>query len=229
MENIEHRIDRLEKSVRIWRLMSLASVALLLPGLVGAGWYAQSGQLRAKSLVIEDSEGRARIVLGAPIPQGLGRKRADDAVGIIVLDEEGDDRVSIGSPTPAPMSDGKVVPRIANSSGIIIHDDQGNERGGFGYLDNGGVNLGIDYAGGTEAVSVLADDRFAGIIIHSKTTRERGGLVYDNVDERSVFKLGTSGGPESVFWNVQKSGKVELKTRKEGTNDWYDLMERIRP
>jgi hypothetical protein len=229
MESIEHRLEQLEKSVRTWRLLSLGSLGLLLPALIGAGWYTQSGQLRAKSLIIEDAEGRARIVMGAPIPSNSGRKRTDDAVGIIVLNEQGYDRVSIGAPTPNPQSEGKVVPRIADAAGIEIHDQEGNERGGFGYLDNGSVTFGMDYKGGGEGVNLFVDDRFAGILIHSKTTRERGGLVYDNVDERSVFKLGTSGGPESVFWNVQKTGKVELRTRKEGTNEWYDLMERIRP
>lgn len=118
---------------------------------VGARFQDSQDVLRVKGLIVEDPEGRPRIVLGAPLAELEGRVRSDPSVGLVVLDENGRDRVSVGSPAIAPQSGGDVVPRVGGTSGIVFSDETGNARGGFGYLAGGRVVLGIDYPGAADA------------------------------------------------------------------------------
>lgn len=53
--------------------------------------------LRARGLIIEDSQGRPRLVLGAPFPRVPGRKRQDPPTqAMVFLDEQGFDRLTFG-------------------------------------------------------------------------------------------------------------------------------------
>jgi hypothetical protein len=78
---------------------------------------------------------------------------------ITVLDEKGTERMYIGSPVPGPMTNGKRVPRVSPATGIIINDLAGNERSGWGFLDNGRQNLCFDGEGGAEIVPLLVELR----------------------------------------------------------------------
>lgn len=102
----------------------LAATVLLSLGAARAQ-HSPAEVLRVRGLVVEDVEGRPRIVLGAPIGRLEGRKRFDPSIGMLLLDEDGDDRVSIGSPTTAPQMKGQVHPRIAASSGVVVNDGEG--------------------------------------------------------------------------------------------------------
>lgn len=51
--------------------------------------------------------------------------------GIVVIDENGTERVWIGAPVPEPLILGKRFPRGGNMSGIILFDEEGNERSGY--------------------------------------------------------------------------------------------------
>jgi hypothetical protein len=78
------RVERLERRVRRLRLLaSVAGLALLTTGLIGATWVSQSNVIRAKILIIEDAQGRDRIVLGAPMPD------ARQVVGMKILNADG--------------------------------------------------------------------------------------------------------------------------------------------
>jgi hypothetical protein len=50
---------------------------------------------------------------------------------------------------------------------MMLNDANGNERGGFGFLDNGRVTLGLDRAHGEEGafLTVNDEDGFAGVIV----------------------------------------------------------------
>jgi hypothetical protein len=136
--------------------------------------------LRARGLVIEDASGRERILIGAPVPEAASRVRTDMARvmkawgkrfpnmdwykgldnstnGILILDANGFDRIAIGDPTPDP----NIGRRIAPSVGVLINDQEGFERTGWGYFPaNGRVVLGLDSRKGQEGVTlfVLEDD-----------------------------------------------------------------------
>ncbi len=51
--------------------------------------------------------------------------------GLVVVDENGTERVWIGAPLPEPLILGKRFPRGGNVSGVMLYDDEGNERGGY--------------------------------------------------------------------------------------------------
>lgn len=99
--------------------------------------------LRARQVVVEDEHGVARIVLGAPLAVG-GAARPQDVFGIAVNDAAGTSRVVLGSPSIVPQRGGDLVERRSASHGMTIHDERGNERGGFAMLDDGTVTLMAD-------------------------------------------------------------------------------------
>jgi hypothetical protein len=129
--------------------------------------------LHLKGLVIEDQQGRARILLGAPFPAVHDRLRQDTTTTtLLFLDEQGHDRFSIGEIMPAQIN-GKVPPqfhRIGSSSayGLTIYDPLGNERGGMGFLSNGSTvnraSIALDRPDG-DAIGMMVDDKtdFAGL------------------------------------------------------------------
>jgi len=139
--------------------------------------------IRVQGIIVEDANGKERILIGAPIPFAKNRARTDtskikatwgkrfgekymgwykeynhDANGIVILDENGWDKIIVGDPTPDPI----IGKRIGNSTGIIINDKTGLERTGYGIIDVNGsdrVVLGLDNGNGTEGVtlSVMPD------------------------------------------------------------------------
>jgi hypothetical protein len=122
--NMQERIDKLEAELRRVKTCSaLLTVALLglLPLFCG---QHHDGILRARGLIIEDEQGRERILLGAPIPPAAHRVRTDlervkevwapimgegflkyyenyrhDMNGLLILDEKGFDKLALGDPT----------------------------------------------------------------------------------------------------------------------------------
>lgn len=152
---LDNRLARVERRLHFLEI----AVLVLTAGLTVAIWMGRrplpahaadsSKILRARGLIIEDVSGRPRILLGAPVPKVKGRKRSDEATGLIVLGEGGADRVAVASPTPDPQIQGKVSKRIGSDSGLVIDDNEGNERGGIGVLDNDGRGVAcLDYASG---------------------------------------------------------------------------------
>lgn len=147
--------------------------------------------IRTKGIIIEDSSGKARILIGTPIPFADHRIRTNTnkvtelwagrfpknwfemykneynhaTNGILILDETGHDRLVIGNPVP-DLYFGK---RIGPATGIIINDEKGQERTGYAILNVDGtnrVNLGLDNAKGTEGVLLtLNDDGTTGLVI----------------------------------------------------------------
>jgi hypothetical protein len=55
--------------------------------------------------------------------------------GIVVVDEKGTERVWIGAPVPDPLIMGKRHPRGGKASGIVMCDEEGNERSGYVTMD----------------------------------------------------------------------------------------------
>lgn len=93
---------------------------------------------------------------GAPVPAVNGRKRHDDTIGLIVLGENGADRLALAAPTPEPQIHGVIGKRIGGQAGFVVDDENGNERGGMGVLDNDGrVTLGLDYPNGESETITL--------------------------------------------------------------------------
>lgn len=114
------------------------------------------GLLRAQGIILEDSKGRDRILIGAPFPASAHRVRTDtaavrarwaerfggerymewykdyrhDGVGIVVLNAEGYDRVLLGDHLPDPNTG----VRIGSPTSLFWNDHEGIELGGLGAL-----------------------------------------------------------------------------------------------
>jgi hypothetical protein len=72
---------------------------------------------------------------------------------IDIVDENGVIRMTLASPAPEPILDGIQYRRAFNVSGITIYDENGSERGGFGYAEvpGGATVIALDHAN-TDAV-----------------------------------------------------------------------------
>ncbi len=180
---MEDRLARLERQVRRIRMyaaaVTLGIAVLLVAG--ASGPSPESDVIRVKGIIVEDSLGRERILIGAPIPPAANRVRTDSARvariwgprfppeyldwyqdyrhemnGMLVLDPSGFDRLAVGDGVPDP----NIGKRIGRSTGVIINDSLGFERSGYGLLSVDGedrVVLGLD-RGGAESVTLMVDD-----------------------------------------------------------------------
>jgi hypothetical protein len=142
--SLEQRMQSTNRQVKVLRVTSVIqfiillflAMSLLTHHAVRAG--SSSDVLRIRGLIIEDGEGRARILVGAPFPSVTGRKRQDEASSaILFLDPSGSDRLLVGEGIGARIN-GKIYSQQqrsvpGSSYGINIMDGSGNERGGFGF------------------------------------------------------------------------------------------------
>jgi hypothetical protein len=64
---------------------------------------------------------------------------------LVVVDPQGHERVMISGDVPDAIIDGKRVPRGETASGILLYDDQGNERSGYvTWAPSGNAGLTLD-------------------------------------------------------------------------------------
>lgn len=91
--NFKARLERLEQSVRRTRIFAAVTVIGLLAIWLTALAPRQASDvkdvIRTKVLVIEDSEGRERIVLGAPMPDARGY------TGMKILNPDGAEQFAV--------------------------------------------------------------------------------------------------------------------------------------
>lgn len=195
---VGERLEALEKSVSHWRLISVLEMVgvLALAGLcflrLGSSVQAKDEIVRTRGLIIEDANGRARVLLGAPLPEASDRLRKDNGYeAMVFLDEKGNDRLSLGEMLPAQINGAvpKRRSRIAQGFGFIIDDPIGNERGGFSFLDNGRALLSLDRPNG-DAWSALVDDSngFAGTLsIYDRTVGHGATGIFSGTQGKRAF------------------------------------------
>jgi len=214
-----------------WLLTAGFSVAIFAGLSSGAATAdKKTDVLRVRGLIIVDGKGRERILLGAPVPLVAGRRRQDDATGMLVLGEDGADRVAVGY-TPDPQILGKVVKRNSPATGINFNDKNGNERGGFGVFDDGRVNLGLDYST-REAVSLFAEDKgYAGLLVGSDNQggHERAGIVINNKTGLARLKLADTKSDERLMIDVVGDSAPKLILTDPAKNTMVDLIEKLKP
>jgi hypothetical protein len=98
ISRVENRLVELEKNNRLLRTALITGLLVIAVGAL-AGWaqaqqQASGDVVRTRSLIIEDAEGRPRILLGSPIRdrQQTGNTRT----GIIINDADGVERFGLG-------------------------------------------------------------------------------------------------------------------------------------
>jgi len=194
-------------------LLAFGTGAILVaawPAAQAEGGRDETKVLRLRGLIIEDDKGRERVLLGAPVPQVAGRTRKDATTALIFLGENGADRVALGF-MPDPQVKGKVLRRLAASAGLQINDAAGNERAGFGNMDNGRTNLGLDWPG-REAIMLSVDDKEGMAIMQmwgeKEGTAERAGFALTR-DGTTLMKVANVNGFERFV--LQTQGVEEAK------------------
>jgi hypothetical protein len=227
------RLSRMERQLRVFQvLLSLTILALaasvILLSLRHSPRYDRSGDvLRVKGLIVEDGAGHDRILIGAPIPSASGRKRKDNTVGLIVLGPTGLDRLSLAAPGPEPQIQGVIGHRIGGEAGLLLNDPQGDERGGFGVLDNDGrVSLGLDYPHGTaEAIDLGVLPGETSLSIHDSKSITRASLLERNDAAPILFGLDlspTAADITTVRLNPYQVKHVAIKPSDEALNAALD-------
>lgn len=207
---MEQRVKNLEKQLLFFKVVLL----IIMFPIIGTVIYSFSGKdtdnevLRVKGIIIEDENGKERILIGAPVPFAKNRARTDTTKikskwaigmprgymeayktynhscnGIVFLDENGWDKIAIGDPVPDPI----IGKRLGPSTGMVYNDEKGLERSGYGLLkvDNQlRVVLGLDHGNGTEgaALSVLPDGS-VGLYLDSK-----GNSIFSGIVEAGHFR-----------------------------------------
>jgi hypothetical protein len=93
--DVTTRLAHLERRFQQTQRLLLAAMGGLA-ALGVAAWRPQvPDTLRTRTLVLEDAQGRKRIVVGAPIPEPAGA-RIMPSTGMIILDTNGVERFGVG-------------------------------------------------------------------------------------------------------------------------------------
>ena len=186
------KIKKDTKFLKIYSALITIVLILLLVKVMSNDLNHLGDVIRVQGIIVEDENGKERVLIGSPVPFASNRVRTDttrvkelwggrfppeymtwynkynhDNYGILILDSNGFDRIAIGSPVPDP----NIGKRVGPSTGITINDNKGFERSGYGILEVDGKNrivLGLDTDTGTEGLSLaIFEDGTSGIIINS--------------------------------------------------------------
>ncbi len=173
-QNLEKRLEKMEKKERVLYLFIFFALLALVLSCLNLFRVSEPDIIRTKGIIMVDENGKERILIGAPIPDTTGRIRNDPCNGLIILDEKGIDRITLGSPTPDPQMGGIVSKRISPATGIQINDQTGDERSGYGMMENGRVVLGLDHKTGEGVMLfILPDLGYSGLLVNGKSGENR--------------------------------------------------------
>ncbi len=106
--------------------------AFAIAALAAGSATAQQAEPRRPSLetlerIIETREPEIRVAV--PEQERITARRID------IVDEDGTIRMTLAADTPAPIIDGIQYRRAFDVAGVILYDENGSERGGFGVAD----------------------------------------------------------------------------------------------
>lgn len=207
---VQSELVKLNKQVTWMRWYVLISSSAILVFMISAFSEPEKkfGIIRAKGIVIEDSSGRDRILIGTPIPFSNDRVRTDSnlvrkywaknfeedsnqymqwyknyyngAEGIVIMNENGFDRVLLGD----KLADPNTGKRMFEPAGILWNDKEGWELGGAGVnTTKEGKSrsvIGVDDKDG-EAVHIIAlEDGTKGLVIGGENGRLLIGMSKQN-------------------------------------------------
>ena len=241
MENnaLEARVKNLEKKILYLTgfcgLLVLAMIFIMVSSSTQAVKAAENGKvLHLRGLVLEDAQGHARILVGAPFPTVHDRTRQDaTTTALLFLDEQGHDRFSIGETMP-PQINGKVSPqfhRIGAGYGLTIYDPEGNERGGMGFLSNGSTVsravIALDRPG-QDAWGAIVDDKsgFAGTgtLYPPETATDVNGLVIGTLGKKAFITVKSLNNKPRATFAVSPEGMPSFELFDETGKPGPDLL-----
>lgn len=224
----QHDLARLEREFRTYRrrtgLIHLALLALA----VTAFTTGPADVLRVRGLIVEDSTGAPRVVIGAPL-ELAGYNSAQAGAGIAVLTKDGHLQAAMGAPTPAPRINGKVVQRIGDGAGFVIADATGNERGGMAVFPDGRANVCLDYAKGVKEAACLVvngGDAYSGLVVNGTPSQK----AYDrltalvNNDGTALVKIAAPDGEERAILYAKGTERAQLFVLDSAKKGFKDVM-----
>lgn len=202
---MEQEITFLKKQVRQLQIMIFSGLGLFVLFIFFSFTQEENFEIiRAKGIVIEDGEGRDRILIGAPIPFSNDRVRTDtalvrkywsgnydspdrymkwyqdyshSAIGMVVMNEQGFDRVQVGD----KLADPNIGKRTVEASGIMWNDREGYEKGGAGVntLKDGLSRsvVGLDNDQGEAIHLVALEDGSTGLMLGGNNGYLRIGMA----------------------------------------------------
>lgn len=204
-QEIMDRLALVEKRYARMKSIMMSLCILLVIGIINLSFVNSRSQriIRARGIIIEDSAGRDRILIGSPIPFSRDRVRTDTALvrkywagkfrnpdqymgwyknyqhtadGMVVMNEKGFDIVQVGD----KLSDANVGKRMFRSSGILWNTETGWERGGAGVntTSDGKARptIGLDDESGEALHLICLEDGSKGIVIARRNESIRIGL-----------------------------------------------------
>ena len=223
MNSIEERLATLEKKgVRLRWVMTVQTCFLLF--LIVLFTYHRFASkalprvVRVRGLIVEDDRGRPRILLGSPFPKVAARTRQDsENTAMVFLDEQGHDRLTLGE-EGTPQIAGKVphgIRRIAPGFGVVIHDEEGNERGAYGWLANGRALITLDRPG-LDAWAAIVDDKtgFAGMRIEyaPNVASDKTAIEIGTQGSEALFRLMDTKERNRAVMSLQPRGEANFTT-----------------
>ncbi|HEY2038031.1 MAG TPA: hypothetical protein VGG95_00065 [Edaphobacter sp.] len=174
--------------------------------------------IRVRGLIVEDSRGRARVLLGSPLPSAPERTRQDGTTtSMVFLDEQGHDRLTLGE-EPEPQISGKVsqtMHRIAPGFGVVIHDGTGDERGAYGWLANGRALITLDRPG-LDAWAAVVDDKtgFAGMRVEypPDVARDSNAIEIGTKGKQAFVKLQDTKEKDRAVFSIDGDEHTRFRT-----------------
>jgi hypothetical protein len=123
-----------------------------------------------------------------------------------IVDSSGVVRLVLGAPLPDPVIEGKVKARRGSATGIIFNDPAGNERGGFGMIDDGSMNICFDDAK-NERNCLFFMPKFG------------NGIAFNDAsgESRAILYLDTTGAPHLLLRDDKGQPLVSLPEVTKGS------------
>lgn len=203
------RLNEVEKSYKNLKMIFKVLVILFIVSLSGFTTINKFDIIRTKGIIIEDENGKDRILIGAPLPFSKERVRTDTSLvrkywaskifpknpdkfmefyksyrhstnGIVIMNEDGFDRVLIGD----KLADANTGRRNFEAAGITWNDKLGFEMGGAGVNTtkdgkSRGV-IGLDDSDGEALHLVSLEDGTKALIIGGENGRLMIGMSNKN-------------------------------------------------
>jgi hypothetical protein len=129
LESLRTQMDRLEHQLRWFKIAALVLAVLAIAFALSPGSSAQQpGSMRVRQLIVEDADGRSRVVLG-PLDSGSSRR-----IGMRINDPNGVERLGV-----ALMESGSMVVGLDAPPGT--GDDRNRERITLAADEKGGAHI----------------------------------------------------------------------------------------
>lgn len=207
MENeILDRIEKVEKKYKKLKIKFIGFSIICFISFFGFAFtqIEKFDIIRAKGIIIEDENGRERILIGSPIPYSKDRVRTDTALvrkywaskfknpnqymewyskyqntaeGIVFMNKGGFDVVQIGD----RLSDANVGERLFRFNGILWNTQTGWERGGAGINTTSDGNsrpvIGLDDESGEAMHMIALEDGSKAFVIGDENGSLRIGMA----------------------------------------------------